>query len=64
MEIEEIEAATKSQFPYSGKGIVKQILASEEIVKSKKETGLKELQSGIQAGKVIIWVRSFGLEKF
>ena len=40
------------------KAIVEQILASEEINKSKR-TGLWELQSGIQVGKLTIWVRLF-----
>ena len=42
----ETETATWSEFPNGGKVIVEQILASEEINKSKR-TGLWELQSGI-----------------
>ena len=45
-----------------GKAIVEQILASEEINKPKR-AGLWEPQSGIQVGKLIIWVRSFEIEK-
>ena len=43
----EIEATTWSEFPNGGKVIVEQILASEEINKSKR-AGLWESQSGIQ----------------
>ena len=45
MEIE----TTGSEFPNGGKGIVEQILASEEINKSKRE-GLQESQSGMREG--------------
>ena len=43
----ETEATTWSEFPNGGKVIVEQILASEEINKSKR-AGLWESQSGIQ----------------
>ena len=43
--------------------IVEQILASEEINKSKR-AGLWESQSDIQVGKLIIWVRSFEITEF
>ena len=52
----------ESQFPNGGKAIAEQILASEEINKSKR-AGLWESQSGIQVGKLTIWVRSFEIEK-
>ena len=42
----ETETTTLSEFPIVGKAIVKQILASEEINKS-KIAGLWESQSGI-----------------
>ena len=41
---------------------VEQTLASEEINKSKRG-GLQEPQSGIQVGKLTIWVGSFEIEK-
>ena len=53
---------TWSEFPNGGKAIVEQILASEEINKSKR-AGLWESQSGIRVGKLTIWVRSFEIEK-
>ena len=48
---------TTSEFPNEGKGIVEQVLASEEINKSKK-VGLLESQSGIQVGKLrwVVWL--------
>ena len=49
-------------FPNWKKAIVEQILASEEISKS-KWAGLWESQSGIQVGKVTIWERSFEIAK-
>ena len=58
----ETETTTWSEFPNGGKAIVEQILASEEINKSKR-AGLWESQSGIQVGKLTIWVRSFIIEK-
>ena len=58
----ETEKTTWSEFPNGGKAIVEQILASEEINKSKR-AGLWESQSGIQVGKLTIWVRSFEIEK-
>ena len=41
----ETETTTRSKFPHGRKTIVEQILASEEINKSKR-TGLWESQSG------------------
>ena len=58
----ETETATWSEFPNGGKAIVEQILASEDRNKSKR-AGLWESQSGIQVGKLTIWVRSFEIEK-
>ena len=58
----ETEKTTWSEFPNAGKAIVEQILVSEEINKSKR-AGLWESQSGIQVGKLTIWVRSFEIEK-
>ena len=57
----ETETTTWSEFPNGGKAIVEQILASEERNKSKR-AGLWESQSGIQIGKLTIWVRSFEIE--
>ena len=54
----ETETAIWSEFPNGGKVIVEQILASEEINKS-KVAGLWESQPGIQVGKLTIWVKSF-----
>ena len=51
----ETKTTTWSKFPYGGKAIAEQIIASEEINKSKR-AGLWESQSGIQVGKLIIWV--------
>ena len=45
---------TWSEFPNGGKTIVKKILVSEERDKSKRAAS----QSGIQVGKLTIWVRS------
>ena len=42
-----------SEFPNGGKAIIEQILASEEINKSKR-AGLWESQLGIQVGKLTI----------
>ena len=47
------ETTTWSEFPNGGKVIVEQILATEEINKSKK-AGLWESQSGIQVGKLTL----------
>ena len=58
----ETETTTWSEFPNGGKAIAEQILASEEINKSKR-AGLWESQSGIRVGKLTIWVRSFEIEK-
>ena len=58
----ETETTTWSEFPNGGKAIVEQILASEEINKSKR-AGLWQSQPGIQVGKLTIWVRSFEIEK-
>ena len=46
------------RFPNGGKATIEQILASEEINKSKR-AGLWESQSEIPVGKLTIWVRSF-----
>ena len=54
----ETETTIWSEFPNGGKAIVEQIPASEERNKS-KWAGLWESQSGIQVGKLTIWVRSF-----
>ena len=51
-----------SEFPNGGKTIAEQILASEQRNKSKR-AGLWESQSGISAGKVTIWVKSFEIKK-
>ena len=53
-----METDTTSEFPNGGKDISEQIVASEEINKSKR-AGLWEPQSRIQVGKLTIWVRSF-----
>ena len=58
----ETDATTWSEFAIEGKDIVEQILVSEERKKSKR-AGLWESQSGIRVGKLIIWVRSFEVEK-
>ena len=49
----ETETATWSEFPDGGKAIAKQILASEEINKS-KTAGLWESESEMQVGKLTI----------
>ena len=54
---------TTSEFLSGGKAIVEEILMSEEINKTKR-AGLWESQSGIQVGKLTIWVRSSEIEKF
>ena len=54
----ETETTTWSEFPNGGKAIAKQLLAWEERDKSKR-AGLCKSQSGIRAGKLTIWVRSF-----
>ena len=58
----ETKTTTWSEFPNGRKPIVEQILASGEINKSKR-VGLWESQSEIPVGKLIIWLRSFGIEK-
>ena len=58
----ETETTAWSEFPYGGKAIVEQILASEERNKSKR-AGPWESHSGIRVGKFAIWVRSFEIEK-
>ena len=58
----ETETTTWLEFPNGGKAIVEQILASEERIKS-KTAGLWESQSGIQVGKLTIWVSSSEIEK-
>ena len=52
------DPTTWSEFPNEWKACVEQILASEGINKSKR-AGLWESQSGIQVGKLTVWVRSF-----
>ena len=54
---------TWSESPNGGKATAEQTPASEEINKSKRE-GLWESQSGIQAGKSTIWVRSFEIKNY
>ena len=58
----ETEATAWSEFPSGGKAIVEQTLAWEEINESKR-AGLWESQSGIQIGKLTIWVSSFEMIK-
>ena len=58
----ETEPATWLEFPNAGKAIVEQILAPEERNKFKR-AGLWESQSGIQVGKLTIWIRLFEIEK-
>ena len=58
----ENEKTAWSEFPNGGKAIVEQILASEKINKSNR-AGLWESQSGIQVGKLTIWIRLFEIEK-
>ena len=60
----ETETTTWSEFSNGGKkASVEQTLASEEINKSKR-AGLWESQSGIQVGKLTIWIMSFEMEKY
>ena len=54
----ETETTTWSEFPNEKKAIVEQILASEEINKSKR-AGLWESQSGIRLEKLAVCIRSF-----
>ena len=56
------ETTTWSEFSNEGKAVVEQTLASEERNKSKR-AGLRESQSGVQVGKLTIWVRSFETEQ-
>ena len=56
------ETTTWSEFPNGGKTIVEQILVSEDINKF-KTAGLWESQSGMQVGKLTIWLRLFEIEK-
>ena len=58
----ETERTRWSEFANGGKPIVEHMLTSEEINKSKR-AGLWESQSGIQVGKLTIWVKSFEIEK-
>ena len=58
----ETETATLSEFLNGRKAIVEQVLALEEMNKSKR-AGLSESQSGIQVEKLTIWVRSFLIEE-
>ena len=53
----ETETTTWSELSNGEKSIVEQILASEEINKSKR-AGLWESKSAIQVGKLTLWVRS------
>ena len=53
---------TWSEFPNDGKAMLEQILVSEEVNKSKRAI-LWESHSGIQVGKLPIWLRSFEIEK-
>ena len=60
----ETETATWLEFPNGGKAIVEQILASGERNKSRRvgeslKRTLSQSQSGIQVGKLTIWVGSF-----
>ena len=50
------------EFPNEHKAIVEQMLESEE--KQNKTTGLRESKSGIQAGKLNMWVRSIEFTRF
>ena len=58
----ETKTTTWSEFPNGGKAIVEQILAPEEINKSKR-AALWESQSGIREGKLTTWVKLFEIEK-
>ena len=58
-----METETWSEFPDGGKVIVKQMLASDDRGKPKR-AALWTSQSGIQVGKLTVWVRSFQIEKF
>ena len=58
----ETETTTWLEFSNGEKGIIEQILVSEEINKF-KSAGLWESQSGIQVGKLTLWIRSFKIEK-
>ena len=53
---------TWSEFPNWGKAIVEQMLVLKERYKS-KSAGLWKSQSGMQVGKLTIWVRPFETEK-
>ena len=52
---------TTWEFPNGGKPIVERILTSE--INKSKIAGLWEYQSGIWAGKLTMWVRSFEIKK-
>ena len=56
------QATTWSEFLNGVKAIVEQIIASEEIDKSKR-AGLWESQWKIPVGKLTIWVRLFEKKK-
>ena len=58
----ETETTTWSEFPKGRKAIVEQIVASEEMNKSKR-AGLWESQPGIRVGKLTTRVKSFEIEK-
>ena len=57
----ETEPNTWSDFSDGGKAIVEQIPTSEEINEFKR-VGLWVSQSGIQVGKLTIWVRSYEIK--
>ena len=58
----ETDTTTWSEFSNGGKAIVEQILGSEERNKS-RGAELWESPSGTRAGKLIIWVTPFKIEK-
>ena len=59
----ETEKTTWSEFPNVVKAIVEQIIASEEINRS-RIAGLIESLPGIRGGNLTIWVRSFEITEF
>ena len=58
----ETETTSWSEFPNRGKAIVEQMLASEKKNKSKR-AAMWQPHSGIQVGKLTIWVKPFEIEK-
>ena len=56
------ETKTWSKFTNGQRGIIEQILESEERKKSKR-AGVQESQSGNQVGKLTIWESSFQIKK-